>query len=367
FALASVFTKTVGNVRNSSKSIQLNSIMPVFLKTFAVSPPKDTVPGDILRGSLSASPNTADLLLEYVVPSKANEEKQPDESSTKSSSKKQGDSKKKEAEESQADKDRKAMQEAMRNLKIEWVKKAQDPDVRTELIRQLEAEQANDTQVLAAQLESLDCARRTLPTNEATSKITQETALQIVELADRIVAHTNTSELASTLYGKPAEDNSDKEERAKAEKAKKLLVSALTAKCRALAVLAVPTANVSSGGSDGGEFVDLAAEEEDERKLASYEAAVKELTRWAGDDSQNIEYLMAAVVPLYSTKQQYARALKPVVEWLNTTALTDAAVSEWKTMIDVRNKLVAKLQWSMWARHFDDHGVMAMPAEYAEF
>ncbi|ORX65947.1 subtilisin-like protein [Linderina pennispora] len=149
FALASVFTKTVSNVRNSSKSIQLNNIMPVFLKTFAVNPPKDTVPGDILRGSLSASPNTADLLLEYVVPSKANEEKQPDESSTKSSSKKQGDSKKKEAEESQADKDRKAMQEAMRNLKIEWVKKAQDPDVRTELIRQLEAEQANDTQVLA--------------------------------------------------------------------------------------------------------------------------------------------------------------------------------------------------------------------------
>ncbi|KAJ1935590.1 hypothetical protein FBU59_005337, partial [Linderina macrospora] len=130
FALASVFTKTVTNVRGSTKSIALNNVLPVFLKTFAVAPPKDAVPGDVLRGSLSASANTASLLLEYIVPTKAIEEKKPEVAAP---SKKNKQDKKDEVEESQADKDRKAMQEALRNLKIEWIKKVKDSDVRAEL------------------------------------------------------------------------------------------------------------------------------------------------------------------------------------------------------------------------------------------
>ncbi|KAJ2487495.1 hypothetical protein EV174_000473 [Coemansia sp. RSA 2320] len=152
-----------------------------------------------------------------------------------------------------------------------------------------------------------------------------------------------------------------------ADSAKARLVAALTAKCRALDSLATQTlvANLSTAASDAsGEFVDIEAEEEG-GSIEKLERAVAELARWTDKKAQadNIEYLVASL-PLLVAKQHYGKALQPVLKWLASAPLQKSNAAERKTMAELRDLLLAKLQWSLWTGHFRELALVESPSVY---
>ncbi|KAJ1963266.1 hypothetical protein GGI12_002155 [Dipsacomyces acuminosporus] len=386
---ALAFTSTVSQACCIPQAVRKDASVPVFFKT-AVSPlPKEAAPGDVLRGYLFLSNKTSNLALEYIVPAKETEKKDGDSEkksskpatadSSASGSDKKGEEGRK--EEQLADKDRKELEDAIRKLRIEWIRKVKDESVRAELVSELIASAAaaeggvDKASVLAAQLETIDKASKSLPWSDQ-AKFTEESADKAVAIADQIVELTYNKALTAKLFenqskASSSSDKDKKDEKKAKEKedataAKKHLVNALTSKCRALAFLATQSSLSATRSEASAEFVDVAAEAAEERKVQAYDDAVSELTKWTGENAQDASHLLATL-PLFVAKQQYGRALKPVVEWLAKAPLTAANAAERSTMVELRDQLLEKLQWTVWADHFKARALVDSPKTYASF
>ncbi|KAJ2862346.1 hypothetical protein GGH94_004322 [Coemansia aciculifera] len=361
FSFASALTNTVSGASSALSIIARGSRVPIFFKTDVGSLPSEAAPGDIIYGSLTLNKKTAKMGLEYVVPSAKSVEK---ESSN-------GNGSEKAAATEEDNSDRKAMDEAIRKLRVEWIGKMKNEAERTKLIAELAADvkdrEEDYAAVLAAQLDTIDVARKTLPWN-ADAKLTEQLASKAVAIADKIVALSQASALTARLYENQTKENSkdeDKKLKKKADTAKTRLTNALISKCRALAYLATQTSFVSSASDASGEFVDVEAEEGAEAQLVALERAVAELGRWTDKKAQaeSVEYLLASL-PLHVAKQQYGRALQPVLKWIAAAPLSKANAGERKAMTELRDLLLAKLQWPVWIDHFRELALVDSPASY---
>ncbi|KAJ1950080.1 hypothetical protein EC988_004523, partial [Linderina pennispora] len=227
-------------------------------------------------------------------------------------------------------------------LQIEWVKKVRDEDVRQRLIDELLSESSgisdlNRMRVLTIQLELLDARRRTLPL-DAKSGISTLSAAKIIHVSERIIALVDTSRLAITLSTKlPGGADTEDEARTKldAAKSRDMLVSALMSKCRALAF------QVSA--------------DRPAAALADYESAVVQLAKWSDNGSDlalDIEYLLAAVIPLHMGKQEYAHALVALSRWTEKAPMTHTNAADWNTVSALQIRLLDKLGWPLWVDNF---------------
>ncbi|KAJ2372832.1 hypothetical protein H4S02_009070, partial [Coemansia sp. RSA 2611] len=351
-SIASALTSSVTGTPSPVSAIARGSRVPLFFKTDVASLPSDAAPGDILYGSLSLNKKTAKMALEYVVP-------------TAKSVEKESPNGEKATDEDISD--QKAMEEAMRKLRVEWIGKTKNEAERSKLVSELVAEvkdsEEDHAAILAAQLDTIDVGRKTLPWN-ADSKFTEPAANKVVTIADKIVSLTQSLALTSRLYENQTKDE-DKRLKKKADLAKTRLTNALTSKCRALGYLTTQTSFMSSASDASGEFVDVEAEDGAEERLAALERAVKELGRWTDKKAQadSVEYLMASL-PLFVAKQQYGRALQPVLKWIAAAPLSRANAGERKAMIELRDLLLTKLQWSLWTGHFKELALVDTPASY---
>ncbi|KAJ2721392.1 hypothetical protein GGI07_004003 [Coemansia sp. Benny D115] len=376
-SLGSTFTSTIQGFQQKD-TITQGSRLPLFFKTELPKLPEDAVPGDTLRGSLTVNACATKFGLEYIVPAKA--PAKPNESSTKPAAEASKDDKKK-VEESPADKDRREMEEALRKVHIDWVKKAKDNAVRDQLVTSLVSESKTDADkaaVLAAHLESLVApCKNAMPWSEQV-KFTRADATRVIEIADRIYALTYQTALTARLYESQKEKTAsaeDKELKKKADEAKTQLVAALTAKCQALSLLAIE-ASFSSADSEAssetsGVLVSLSDADEETsatdsslKMVQDYEKAAGQLTQWLnGGKADDIGYLLATI-PVHISKHQYAQALVPVLKWLSKAPLLNSNSGERKSAIELRNQLLGKLQWTQWQDYFQSIAPIESPASY---
>ncbi|KAJ1666207.1 hypothetical protein EV178_002447 [Coemansia sp. RSA 1646] len=377
FTLASAFTDTVLGSKPTVNTIAHGSSMPLFFKTDLTGLPAEASPGDVLYGSLTLSKLNADMSIEYIVPTKCNggDKSKSPSSSANVSADVPADGKTL----SPAEKERKEIEEAIRKLRIGWIKIAKDDSVREQLISELLAaeksgdaakEDKGDVQaaVLSAQLDTLDSMRKSqLPWSDA-AKLTAESARRSVEVADRIVSLTYPQALTVRLYENQATltNDEDKKQKQLAETAKDRLVCALTTKCRALAFLTTQAMPSSRSSETSVEFIDVISPCEDaDNRLPVYEKAVSDLTKWTSEKQQadDAVFLMATL-PLHIAKQNYGRALQCVMKWIGKAPLLESNTAERKAMTELRDLLVAKLGWSMWTDHFRETALVEHPATY---
>ncbi|KAJ2723445.1 hypothetical protein GGI07_002647 [Coemansia sp. Benny D115] len=392
-SLGSTFTSTIQGFQQKD-TITHGGRLPLFFKTELPKLPEDAVAGNILCGSLALSDSTAKIGLEYIVPVKA--PTKPNESFTQSAADASKDEKKK-TEESPADKEKREMEEALRKVRIDWVKKAKDNAVRDQLVTSLVSESKTDADkaaVLAAHLESLVApCKNAMPWSEQV-KFTRADATRVIEIADRIYALTYQAALTACLYEsqkeKPASAE-DKELKKKADEAKTQFVAALTAKCQAFSLLAIeepapstrPEADIdadpntslnhnSDTGSDASVVLvnvddsikDSTAKDSHSAVVKDYEKAVKELEQWTSNNKkEDIGYLLATV-PLHISKNQYAQALIPVLKWLGSAPYLSSNSSERRAAADLRNQLLDRLQWKQWSDYFRSIAPIESPATY---
>ncbi|KAJ1642773.1 hypothetical protein LPJ64_005411, partial [Coemansia asiatica] len=285
-----------------------------------------------------------------------------------------------EKETRQADKDLKEIEEALRKVRIEWIKKTKDDSVREKLVTELISASTSDSDkaaVLSAQLEAIDVAREnSLPWSEH-AKFTEAAAKRAVEIADRIVDLTYSTALTSRLYETQQAKTASAEEKElkqKADKAKEQLVAAMTSKCRALAYIATQASFSCASSESSVELVDMAeATAEDDVSLEAdtvpkatkdYERAVAQLAQWvSGSQADEAKHLFATV-PLHIAKHHYGQALQPVLKWLAKAPLLVANAAERKSMAELRDQLLAKLHWTVWTDHYHALSAAESPASY---
>ncbi|KAJ2082275.1 hypothetical protein H4R24_001722 [Coemansia sp. RSA 988] len=371
FDMSSIFTTTVYGKPSRGDSIPHGGRLPLFFSTEISPLVSEASPGDILCGKVFMNSKTAAIGLTYIVPAKRkmdgngavgildNKPKYPDREN-----------------EPQADKDRRELGEALRKVRLEWVKKVKEESVRDELVTELLAEQNSNSAtddpdgqraaVLTAQLETIDCSRTSLPWCEA-ARLSECAANKVIEIADRIVDLTRPRALTARLYSNQVALKSEDEKRLKqqADAAKTQLVGALTSKCRAMAFLVIQGSHSAAASETSAEFVDVASEEQDEERIRAYEKAVAELSRWSerSEHADDASFL-TATLPLHIAKHQFGRALQPVIEWLEKAPLKQSNALERKTMSELRDMLLVKLQWSLWASHFHAMRVVQSPSTY---
>ncbi|KAJ1826085.1 hypothetical protein LPJ56_002362 [Coemansia sp. RSA 2599] len=378
-SLSPVFTSTVAGAPKWS-SISVSDHVPLFFKTELSNMPADAASGDILVGKLKLSATTANLTLEYIVPAKVTK-KPEDQVATAAAAVAVSKSEKKDDKEtSPADKDVKEMEEALRKVRIEWIKKAKDDGVRNKLVADLVSASSSDSDkaaVLSAQLDAIDVAsKNSLPWSEQ-AKFTEAKAKRAVEIADRIVDLTYTTALTSRLYETQQAKTAtaeEKELKQKADKAKEQLIAAMTSKCRALAFAATQASFSCASSESSVELVDMAevAAEEDvssetetaPKAVKDYEKAVSQLAQWvSGSQADEAKHLFATV-PLRVAKHQYGQALQPVLKWLAKAPLLTANAAERKSMTELRDQLLAKLHWTVWTDHYHALSAAESPASY---
>ncbi|KAJ1935825.1 hypothetical protein GGF37_005846, partial [Kickxella alabastrina] len=77
-----------------------------------------------------------------------------------------------------------------------------------------------------------------------------------------------------------------------------------------------------------------------------YTKAVAQLKQWVdGSQADGVPHLLASL-PLLVAKQQFARALQPVLKWLAKSPLLSSNADERKCMRELRDCLLEKLQWN---------------------
>ncbi|KAJ2161782.1 hypothetical protein GGF46_001204 [Coemansia sp. RSA 552] len=370
YNLASMLTKTVQGNPFRGGAIPMGGRMALFFDTNVKSLPSEALPGDTLVGSLSLSDNTANLALEYIVPAKTiKSSKSSDSSPGKGSDKKDADDK----EESQADKDAKGLEEALRKVRIDWIKNTKDDEARSSLVARLLADadgkdDADEQQavILAVQLESIGGASTALPWSEE-ARMGESSAKQAVAIGDRIDGLVRSRALTARLYENQEKVTSeaDKKLKQQADTAKKQLVDALTSKCRALAFLAMQSSFSATASEASAEFVNVGPEDASDEHIRAYEAAVAELGRWTEKQQQksSAAYLVATT-PLFIAKQQHGRALQPVLEWLAKAPLQASNAAERKSMTELRDLLLTKLQWTVWSDYFRSLALVESPSAY---
>ncbi|KAJ1722431.1 hypothetical protein LPJ53_003157 [Coemansia erecta] len=371
-SLAAAFTSTVRNT-SSASTIPRGDHIPLFFKTEAGSLPSDAAPGDILRGTLSLSSTTAPLQLEYVVPTKIPTKPSSDSAGSGSSA-----SDSKDEKESQGDKDLKAIDEALRKVRLEWIKKTKDDSVRDKLVADLVAASTDDSgkaTALAAHLESIDIASKNAVPWSEQAKFSKTSAKRAIEIADRLVGLSYSAALTSRLYeSQQAKTASaeDKELKQKADKAKDQVVAALRTKCRALAFLATQNTLSCASSEASVEFIDVSDVSDDSDSdsdvaahVKDYEKAVSQLAQWVSASSQGEDaaYLLATT-PLRIAKHHYAQALQPVLKWLSKAPLLTSNAQERKSMTELRDQLLSKLHWTVWTDYFRVLAVAESPASY---
>ncbi|KAJ2889900.1 hypothetical protein IWW38_004433, partial [Coemansia aciculifera] len=363
FSFASALTNTVTGSTFAVNTIARGSRVPIFFKTDVATLPSDATPGDIITGSLQLSKKTAKMSLEYIVPT-------PKPTTNNDSN---GSTNDKPAAEDNSD--RKALDEAIRKLRVEWIGKLKNETERGKLVADLVAEvkdrEEDHAAVLAAQLDTIDVARKSTLPWSTDAKFTEQFANRTVDIADKIVRLSQTLALTARLYENQAKESStdeDKKLKKQADAAKTRLTSALLSKCRALSYLAMQSSVSSTASDASGEFVDVEAEEgtTDVGVLpAALERAVAELAKWTDKKAQaeSVEFLLASL-PLYVAKQQYGRALQPVLKWIAAAPLTKANAGERKAMLELRDLLLVKLQWTIWMDHYHELALVETPAFY---
>ncbi|KAJ2356358.1 hypothetical protein GGF43_002121, partial [Coemansia sp. RSA 2618] len=356
FSLASLYTSTVaGASKFVGGFVPRGGRFPLFINTLDAAMPADAAPGDVLVGKLSLSTRTAKLDFEYVVPPKSQLKKEAEPSGSKKPESKP---------ETKEDQDQRELAEAMRAVRIDWIKKARDDGVRTRLVAELLSGCTDEqrAEVLAAQLSALDATRTALPWSES-AKLGSTAARQAVTVADTITELTRPLALTARLYEK-AKTDEDKELKKKADLARTQLIGALTAKCRALAVLTHGPFPATASDTSA-EFVELDDGEEDaaEKTLCEYERACAELRQWTDASSEDAAFVFATA-PAYMARHQYARALQPVLAWLAKAPVKQGNAPERKAMAELRDLLLAKLQWTLWTDHFRAIAPIECPASY---
>ncbi|KAJ2832026.1 hypothetical protein J3B01_005055 [Coemansia erecta] len=357
FDMASIFTSTVSSSAAVYRGgfIAKGSRIPLFIDTIGAAVPSEAAPGDVLVGKLTMSRHTADFDFEYVVPAKSI--KKPEESTPAAP--------KTDKPESKEEQDQREMNEALRRVRVDWVKKSRDDGVRTRLVTDLLAN-SNDEQraeVLAAQLSALDATSSALPWSEAAC-LTAASARRAVGIADSVIELTRTQALTARLYEK-AQTDDEKTLKKQAELARTQLIAALTTKCRALAALT--HGSVSATASETcADYVEVDGSDNDEtdaseQTVQEYERAAAELRQWAAADDVSV---VIATAPLHMARHQYARALQPVLAWLAKAPMKPANAAERRSMVELRNQLLAKLQWTIWSAHFRAIAPIESPATY---
>ncbi|KAJ2584263.1 hypothetical protein GGH95_000503 [Coemansia sp. RSA 1836] len=362
FSFASALTSTVAGATSALTAIARGSRVPIFFKTDVATLPSDAAPGDIIYGSLALNKKTAKMSLEYIVPA-------PKPAANKDSSNGDNASDKAAAEDNS---DRKALDEAIRKLRVEWIGKLKSEAERGKLVAEMVADvkdrDEDHAAVLAAQLDTIDVARKTALPWSADAKLSEQAANKAVDIADKIVRLSQASALTARLYENQAKESSsdeDKKLKKQADAAKTRLTNALLSKCRALAYLTTQTSVSSTASDASGEFVDVEAEEGGSERLPALERAVAELARWTDKkvQAESVEYLLASL-PLHIAKQQYGRALQPVLKWIAAAPLSKANAGERKAMLELRDLLLDKLQWTVWIDHFRELALVDSPAFY---
>ncbi|KAJ2497800.1 hypothetical protein GGI11_008096, partial [Coemansia sp. RSA 2049] len=377
--LAAAFTGTVvGSRPAAGGGIARGATVPLFFRTELTGVPAEAAPGDVLCGSLSLSAQTAELPIEYVVPARARAAEKPEAASN-------GAAADSEAALTPAERDRRALDEAIRSLRIGWIRKAKDDGVREQLVGDLLASDGADADadfraaVLSAQLDALDPARKThLPWSDG-ARLTAEAARSAVGVADRIVELTYPLALTVGLLQNQSHQaagvgDADRRRRKQlAEAARDRLVGALTTKCRALAFLTTQPTASSRSSETSVDFVDVVSASGDGSGgggggghwLADYEKAVADLTRWTGEKQQDEDaQFLVATLPLLVAKQCHGRALLSALRWIDRAPLLESNAAERRAMVEMRDLLVSQLGWSVWADHLRDLALVERPSSY---
>ncbi|KAJ2842613.1 hypothetical protein IWW36_005841, partial [Coemansia brasiliensis] len=90
--------------------------------------------------------------------------------------------------------------------------------------------------------------------------------------------------------------------------------------------------------------------------------AAAEMRQWA-DSTTSAAYLIATL-PLFVAKHQYARALKGALDWLAKAPLQSSNATERKSMAELRDQMLGKLQWTVWLNHFHAIAPIVSPDSY---
>ncbi|KAJ2672729.1 hypothetical protein IWW42_002680 [Coemansia sp. RSA 1085] len=353
YSLASVFTDTVGSSTYRGGFLPKGGRAALFFN-LCKKVPGEVAPGDILRGSLTLNNVTAKLGIEMIVPAKT---KVANETAAEKPLAQE------DQDESPAAREQRELEKELRRVRLSWVSKVKEDSVRDALVSELTSSSSDDEQraeALAAHLKALDDAPSSLPWTEA-AHLADDRAQRILEVASELSELVRPLALTARLY-ESAESDEEKRERKRAEQARSHMRAALQSRCRALAALTSLTSCSTTASEDSAEFVHVDSSTDVTAYLRDYEKAAAEMRQWT-DSTTSAAYLIATL-PLFIAKHQYARALKGSLDWLEKAPLQASNATERKSMAELRDQMLGKLQWSIWLNHFHAIAPIVSPNAY---
>ncbi|KAL7749119.1 hypothetical protein RI367_005524 [Sorochytrium milnesiophthora] len=316
----------------SKQVLEVGDRRAVFVAT-PDSLPKEAKPGDVLYGDLTVNEGGKTKVeggcyrVAMVVPP---EKPTPKEANTGAASGKQDDAKTQYAE-------------AVRDLKITWLKKASG-DMRAALIKELQDDHAAHLPALVTRLEVL---------SESDSA---DKAAEVRALADQILTVADASAVAAyfALKQDTTSDADKKKQKKDFEKRKDAITAALYRKALASQELAAKQSGASSDA-----FKQFDAD------FAAYQQWALPASA-ASDAVPDANYLKLAVFR-ERTRGKPGAALKAVVKYLGEAALAADTKDDVKNAWKQKQELLDELGWTAWTEYEKRWQMLRVQSDFAPF
>lgn len=244
--------------------------------------------------------------------------------------------------------------DAVRDIRISYLDKFEG-DAQKSLLSKLESDYANDIVFLQSKIDRVwkqaggntECLSAAASSaTEQQDKLSKENADEIIQLADKIIAQIDKSQLIE-FYGRyPQEDQQSDdiaEQRKENDKKKQKLVNALKNKTWALACLST-----------------------DKQAADGFEASFKELKQWA--PQENDIGVTLTKVKRERIAGRFGTALKILNKFISDVNIKSDTVNDLQQAWKVRQSLYTALNWSVCLTYDQNWAVIrAPPGGYAPF
>lgn len=314
--------------------------------------PKDAKQGDMLLGELKVLPNGKKVdgglfSVVYVIPPA---ETKKEEGTGKSSDEKEKDPSV-------------AMEEAVRDLKITWIKKMKTDEEKAKLVEQLQKDFPGHIPLMQSKLEVVADSKLDDKVLGGDAEKGLEGIKAVRATVDEALALIDQVELAKWFAVKhDLALEKEKKEKEEMEKKKKLMLHAFF--CRAKSTM-FEIALKQKANASVDELTAL-------RKVL--DSQMEEYQKWAASGSAPLEQTDSKYMLLYIFQQRQkgflGNALKTLNKFLGESSNVSGdapKVADYKKANSLKEELLAELNWDLWKQYEFKTGLLKFPKDYANF
>ncbi|KAJ2378682.1 hypothetical protein IW150_000644 [Coemansia sp. RSA 2607] len=421
--LASAFTSTVSG-RVAINNCLLKTHVPIFVKTDA-KPPVNALPGDVLLGELTLSPQVPPVKVMYIIPGKSSmsgsgttfssssllgsgslsgtssllrssmqsrmpllssrlgglslgsppveqsndQEEQSVSITSEPANASNVESKSEDVVEAELDKpenkERKAledeMEKEMQRMRVGWIKKASSDQLREQLVSELIGSAKSDSERLSIMLEHLGAIDAS---NKQAMPWSGQTGFTEAKATRAIEVADEIVKMTEETVIKNYYYTKVNLTSATVEE-NKLKKEANEA--NAHLVTALKAKCRAAAFLVGRSLFAAESVENLDDVVKTCKQALEHLERWEACSDYSSMEILALRLPLLIAEKKYALALKHVLAWLSSAPIYNSNADMRRKMTELRDQLLDKLEWKYWIDYFSIAAKVQSPKEYASF